>query len=113
MASNNGVRIRLSFEEDGMLSEEQIEQGLNKSWYLVNPRLLTIGQLSAWITMDFRLGNSCPNGVTLEVRHFLKFTGLAHFAGLACKTVIDSESTNVDVEVAVCVHVIVENCLQT
>ncbi|KAG0578469.1 hypothetical protein KC19_4G025600 [Ceratodon purpureus] len=70
MAFHKGVRIRLSFEEDGMLSEEQIEQGLNKSWYLVNPQLLTIGQLSSWITVDFRLGNSCPNGVTLEMSGF-------------------------------------------
>ena len=68
MAFNKGVRIRLSFEEDGMLSEEQIEQGLNKSWFLVNPQLSTIGQLSSWIAVDFRLGSSCPNGVTLEVR---------------------------------------------
>lgn len=73
MASNNGVRIRLSFEEDGMLSDEQIEQGLNKSWYLVSPQLLTIGQLSSWITVDFRLGDSCPNGVTLEVSELLEY----------------------------------------
>lgn len=70
MASKKGIRIRLCFEE-GMLNEAQVEQGLSKSWYLVNAQILTIGQLSFRITVDFHLAKTCPNGVTLEVRKLL------------------------------------------
>ena len=65
------VRIRLCFEERGMLNKAQADQGLAKSWYLVNADVLSIGQLGARIGYDYRLRESCPQGLVLEVRRSL------------------------------------------
>lgn len=54
-----------------MLSKAQADQGLAKSWYLVNADVLSIGQLGARIGYDYRLRESCPEGLVLEVRRSL------------------------------------------
>ena len=71
--NRKSVRIRLCFEERGMLSKAQVDQGLAKSWYLVNADVLDIGQLAAHINHDYRLRESCPKGLVLEVSQTLTF----------------------------------------
>lgn len=71
MAVNRkSVRVRLCFEEQGMLDKAQVDQRLAKSWYLVDADVLSIRQLVARINHDYRLRDSCPQGVMLEVRLF-------------------------------------------
>lgn len=66
---SKSVRIRLCFEEPGMLRKAQVDQGLAKSWYLINADVLSVGQLAARIEHDYRLRVTCPHGIVLEVRH--------------------------------------------
>ena len=64
MEAKKALRIRLCFEEQGMLRKWQIEQGLAKSWYLVKPHIVNIGHLAYQISVDFQL----KYDVALEVR---------------------------------------------
>jgi hypothetical protein len=53
-------RIRLLFEDPGMLSKAQVDQGLAKSWYLVTADSSSVAHLAARIARDYWLGDSCP-----------------------------------------------------
>lgn len=61
------VRIRLLFDEPGILSKAQLDQGVAKSWYLVHVDAFSIGQVAARIEHDYLLADSCPQGILLEV----------------------------------------------
>lgn len=68
---SKSVRIRLCFEEPGMLRKAQVDQGLAKSWYLINADVLSVGQLAARIEHDYRLRVTCPHGIVLEMCDFV------------------------------------------
>lgn len=69
---SKSVRIRLCFEEQNMLNKVQVDQGLAKSWYLVDTNvLLSIANLATRIALDYNLGQSCPHGISLEVKPFV------------------------------------------
>lgn len=69
---SKSVRIRLCFEEQSMLSKVQADQGLAKSWYLVDTNVLSsIANLATRIALDYNLGQSCPRGIALEVIAFV------------------------------------------
>lgn len=68
MEMKKGVRIRLCFDEAGILTPQQVDQGLSKCWILVHNYILTIGQLAAHIAAKFDLQRSCRDGLSLEVR---------------------------------------------
>lgn len=67
MDMKKGVRIRLCFDEPGILTPQQVDQGLSKCWILVHNYILTIDQLAAHITAKFDLQLSCRDGLSLEV----------------------------------------------
>lgn len=67
MDMKKGVRIRLCFDDAGILTPQQIDQGLSKCWILVHNYILTIGQLAAHIVAKFDLQHSCRDGLSLEV----------------------------------------------
>lgn len=69
---SKSVRIRLCFEEQSMLSKVQEDQGLAKCWYLVDTNvLLSIANLATRIALDYNLGQTCPQGISLEVKPFV------------------------------------------
>jgi hypothetical protein len=63
-----GVRIRLRFEDESILSNLQRQEGLAKCWYWIHSGVVSIAHLASDIAVAFDLLNSCPNGVLLEVR---------------------------------------------
>lgn len=67
MDMKKGVRIRLCFDDAGILTPQQVDQGLSKCWILVHNYILTIGQLAAHIAAKFDLQHSCRDGLSLEV----------------------------------------------
>lgn len=71
MEYKKGVRIRLSFEDPGMLTPLQVEQGLSKCWIQVHNHILSIGHLAAHIAVKFDLQQLCRDGVALEVTTLL------------------------------------------
>ncbi|KAL2623119.1 hypothetical protein R1flu_003324 [Riccia fluitans] len=69
--AGNGVRIRLKFHDAGLLTNDQIDQGLGQCWHLVRfDEVQTIGDVASDISSVFNLGESCPNGLDLEVDGF-------------------------------------------
>lgn len=79
MDFKKGVRIRLSFDEAGMLTPLQVEQGLSKCWILVHNHILSIGHLAAHIAVKFDLQHSCRDGISLEVTsHIALMTSSSH-----------------------------------
>ena len=84
---SKSVRIRLCFEEQNMLNKVQVDQGLAKSWYLVDTNvLLSIGNLATRIALDYNLGQSCPHGISLEVKPFV--AGFANLLEQKCEDIL-------------------------
>ncbi|BBN12737.1 coilin [Marchantia polymorpha subsp. ruderalis] len=70
--AEKGVRIRLKFQDAGILSKQQIDQGLAQCWHLVRfDDVRTIDDVASDISSIFSLGESCPNGLGLEVDGFV------------------------------------------
>ncbi|KAG6555689.1 hypothetical protein Mapa_002926 [Marchantia paleacea] len=70
--AEKGVRIRLKFQDAGILSKQQIDQGLAQCWHLVRfDDVRTIGDVASDISSIFSLGESCRNGLGLEVDGFV------------------------------------------
>ncbi|CAK9258175.1 unnamed protein product [Sphagnum jensenii] len=65
-----GVRIRLRFEDESILSNLQRQEGLAKCWYWIHSGVVSIAHLASDIAVAFDLLNSCPNGVLLEMGGF-------------------------------------------
>ncbi|CAK9196715.1 unnamed protein product [Sphagnum troendelagicum] len=65
-----GVRIRIRFEDESILSNLQRQEGLAKCWYWIHSGVVSIAHLASDIAVAFDLLNSCPNGVLLEMGGF-------------------------------------------
>ncbi|XXG88764.1 hypothetical protein AAC387_Pa12g0937 [Persea americana] len=66
-----GVRVRLRFEDEHLLSESQKLEGLNRCWLFLSPQLRTISDLDSYLTHKFSLQEACPNGLLLYMNGFV------------------------------------------
>ncbi|KAF8015607.1 hypothetical protein BT93_H1200 [Corymbia citriodora subsp. variegata] len=66
-AMDDGVRVRLSFDDRRILSKPQRKEGLKRSWILLKPHHETISDLASHVAHAFDLWDSCPNGLVLSM----------------------------------------------
>ncbi|KAF4366219.1 hypothetical protein F8388_014937 [Cannabis sativa] len=65
-----GVRLRLVFDDRQLLTKSQKNEGLKRSWILLQPNHHTISDLSDYILHVFDLDEACPNGLVLSIEGF-------------------------------------------
>jgi len=63
-------RIRLTFEDQNMLSRRQRLEGLKQCWMIVKPHSKTIADIAVDVSFTFQLHRSCPHGVLLSMEGF-------------------------------------------
>ncbi|OIV97500.1 hypothetical protein TanjilG_11024 [Lupinus angustifolius] len=66
------VRLRVIFDDDGMLSKSKKKEGLKRCWVLLKPKEhTTISHLSSYLRSIFNLHRTCPNGTILSMDGFV------------------------------------------
>ncbi|KAI5406133.1 hypothetical protein KIW84_052760 [Lathyrus oleraceus] len=71
MAMAEKVRLRLLFDDPNILSKSKTKQGLNRCWFLLEPHLTTISDLTSHLQTLFRLHRTSPAGITLSMDDFV------------------------------------------
>lgn len=70
METTTTRRLRVNFQDRGILSKTQKKLGLKRSWVLLKPQFHTISDVVSYILHSFDLYDSCPNGITLSMDGF-------------------------------------------
>eukprot|EP00256_Glycine_max_P067916 XP_025982511.1 coilin-like [Glycine max] len=65
------VRLRVVFEDRGMLSKSKKKQGLKRCWFLLKPQHTTISDVASHLLNTFRLHRTCPHGIVLSMDGFV------------------------------------------
>uniref|UniRef100_M4DTG1 Coilin tudor domain-containing protein n=1 Tax=Brassica campestris TaxID=3711 RepID=M4DTG1_BRACM len=66
------VRVRLSFEDQRVLSKSQKKQGLKRSWVVLDPKChRTVSEFSDHLLHTFCLFEACPHGISLSMDGFV------------------------------------------
>lgn len=65
------LRLRLVFDDRGMLTKSQKLEGLKHSWILLKPHFLTVSDVVSYVFHRFDLSNACPNGIVLSMDGFV------------------------------------------
>ncbi|XP_068474369.1 coilin isoform X2 [Phaseolus vulgaris] len=65
------VRLRVVFEDRGMLSKSKKKEGLNRCWFLLKPQHSTISDVASHLHNAFRLHRTCPRGIILSMDGFV------------------------------------------
>ncbi|XP_027913012.1 coilin [Vigna unguiculata] len=65
------VRLRVVFEDPGMLSKSKKKEGLNRCWFLLKPQHSTISDVASHLHNTFRLHRTCPRGIILSMDGFV------------------------------------------
>ncbi|XP_031101191.1 coilin-like isoform X2 [Ipomoea triloba] len=72
MEDEEGLRIKVVFDDGDILSDSQKSQGLQRSWLLLKPtHHRIISQFSSDLFHNFKLHNSCPHGILLSMDGFV------------------------------------------
>ncbi|XP_019163886.1 PREDICTED: coilin-like isoform X2 [Ipomoea nil] len=72
MEDEEGLRIKVVFEDGDILNDSQKSEGLERSWLLLKPTHHTIiSQFSSDLFHNFKLHNSCPHGILLSMDGFV------------------------------------------
>nr|GLL31891.1 coilin-like isoform X1 [Ipomoea trifida] len=72
MEKEEGLRIKVVFDDGDILSDSQKSQGLQRSWLLLKPtHHRIISQFSSDLFHNFKLHNSCPHGILLSMDGFV------------------------------------------
>ncbi|RAL39991.1 hypothetical protein DM860_008131 [Cuscuta australis] len=67
-----GLRIKVVFEDEGILNASQKSEGLDRSWLLINPKHhRIISDLSSYLLHNFQLHSSCSHGLLLSMDGFV------------------------------------------
>ncbi|KAL2903427.1 Coilin [Bienertia sinuspersici] len=64
-------RLRVYFQDTGILTKTQKKNGLRRSWVPLNPQFQTISDIISYILHSFDLHKSCPNGIILSMDGFV------------------------------------------
>ncbi|KAL0921334.1 hypothetical protein M5K25_008396 [Dendrobium thyrsiflorum] len=65
------VRLRVVFEDAGLLRGSQRRRGLQRCWLQLRPGIDTIADLAAHLHVTFGLQNSCPHGLIISMGGFV------------------------------------------
>ncbi|CAJ1854057.1 unnamed protein product [Sphenostylis stenocarpa] len=65
------VRLRVVFEDRGMLSKSKKKEGLNRCWFLLKPQHNTISDVASHLHNTFGLHRTCPRGIILLMDGFV------------------------------------------
>ncbi|KAL2991230.1 hypothetical protein AAZX31_11G248700 [Glycine max] len=65
------VRLRVVFEDRGMLSKSKKKQGLKRCWFLLKPQHTAISDVASHLLNTFRLHRTCPHGIVLSMDGFV------------------------------------------
>ncbi|KAH0463881.1 hypothetical protein IEQ34_006667 [Dendrobium chrysotoxum] len=65
------VRLRVVFEDAGLLRGSQRRRGLQRCWLQLRPGIDTIADLAAHVHVTFGLQNSCPYGLIISMDGFV------------------------------------------
>ncbi|TKY47696.1 DNA ligase isoform X2 [Spatholobus suberectus] len=65
------VRLRVVFEDRGMLSKSKKKEGLKRCWFLLKPQHSTISDVASRLHTTFRLHRTCPHGIILSMDGFV------------------------------------------
>ncbi|KMT07785.1 hypothetical protein BVRB_6g147070 [Beta vulgaris subsp. vulgaris] len=65
------LRLRVNFQDRGILSKTQKKNGLKRSWVLLKPQFQTISDVVSYLLHSFDLHHSCPNGIILFMNGFV------------------------------------------
>ncbi|RDX60240.1 Coilin, partial [Mucuna pruriens] len=65
------VRLRVVFEDRGMLSKSKKKEGLKRCWFLLKPQHRTISDVTSYLHNTFRLHRTCPHGIILSMDGFV------------------------------------------
>ncbi|PKU59573.1 coilin isoform X1 [Dendrobium catenatum] len=65
------VRLRVVFEDAGLLRGSQRRRGLQRCWLQLRPGIDTIADLAAHLHVTFGLQNSCPHGLIISMDGFV------------------------------------------
>ncbi|XP_021743699.1 coilin-like [Chenopodium quinoa] len=69
-ATQQQRRLRVNFQDRGILTKTQKKSGLKHSWVLLKPQFQTISDVIAYLLHSFDLHHSCPNGIVLYMDGF-------------------------------------------
>ena len=71
------MRVRLSFEDQLVLSKSQKKQGLKRSWVVLDPKChRTVSEFSDHLLHTFCLFEACPHGISLSVGLLLLYPNI-------------------------------------
>ncbi|RZB50149.1 coilin-like isoform X2 [Glycine soja] len=92
------VRLRVVFEDRGMLSKSKKKQGLKRCWFLLKPQHTTISDVASHLLNTFRLHRTCPHGIVLSMDGFVlpsfEFTCILKDKDIVCVKRKGSVSTD-------------------
>ncbi|KAL2332726.1 hypothetical protein Fmac_013939 [Flemingia macrophylla] len=65
------MRLRVVFEDSGMLTKSKKKEGLKRCWFLLKPHLTTISDVASHLRTTFRLHRTCSHGLILSMDGFV------------------------------------------
>nr|KYP75751.1 hypothetical protein KK1_019951 [Cajanus cajan] len=65
------VRLRVVFDDRGMLTKSKKKEGLKRCWFMPKPQHTTISDVASHLHSTFRLHRTCPHGIILSMDGFV------------------------------------------